>query len=138
MYYNKDIEDLMQNSKYHTIKDKCNDVAEKLVGKENAYGVSRRIKTLWEKRRDLIKIGKQEQLKEWREEVFELPKKIDPVGIKTSGAEGAGRPKKRLSDSPGLKTENKILDVIILQIEDAATQQTFTKVGTTIQFEMGT
>ena len=54
--------------------------------------------------------------------MFELPVKMVEKVTSGAGAE-AGRPKKRLSDNPGAKTENKILDSMIQEIEDAAREQ---------------
>ena len=120
--HNKDIEELMLSSSAVSIKDKSKEVASKLVEKENVYSVSRRISTVWEKRWLLMKNEGQnkEELKKWRKEAFLLPVVVVNVA---SGSEGGGRPKKRLSDNPGAKTENKILDSIIKQIEDASTEQ---------------
>ena len=62
MYRNRNIEELMLNSSCYTVKDKCNEVAGKLVAKEDIYNVTRRIKTQWEKRRDFMKAGKMDEL----------------------------------------------------------------------------
>ena len=119
MYNNSDIEDLMLKSSLVTVNAKCKEVAGRLVQKENIHAVARKINTLWGKRRLLMRNdGHADELKKWREEIFVLP------GVKdvASGTD-AGRPKKRLSDNPGDKTENKILDSIIQQIEEAASEQ---------------
>ena len=115
--YNRDLEKLMLDCHVLKVKDKCKEVAERLVEKENVYAVARKINVQWDKQRNLMKnIEDADELKKWREEVFVLP-------VTMNVASGSGWPKKRLSDNPEAKTENKILDPIVQQIEDAAREQ---------------
>ena len=106
---NKDIEAMMLKS---TSKWKSKEVAGDLAGPENIHSISRRIDSIWAKRKLLLKnpVRDKEALELWREESFEIP---DSAKISGKG----GRPQKRLSDDPESQTENKILDPIIAQLE---------------------
>ena len=112
---NKDIEAMMLKS---TSKWKSKEVAGDLAGPENIHSISRRIDSIWAKRKLLLKnpVRDKEALELWREESFEIP---DSVKISGKG----GRPQKRLSDDPESQTENKILDPIIAQLEKHAAVQ---------------
>lgn len=124
MYLNKNVEDMMLNAVGKTVWDKCAEVAKIIVvNKEDTYTIAKKIKRIWVKHNHLskIKTSKNEKLENWRKEVFEIPM-LKEAAEKVS----AGQPRKRLCNIPSVKTENKILDSIIKQIEDAASEQAVT------------
>lgn len=119
MYINSDVEQLILNAVSFSLKERYVEVANKLVAnKEDSYNVTRKIQRLWEKRKYFIKKGKKEELENWRKVKFEIPNLKETVEKKAPG-----QPKKKLGDNPSVKTENKIIDGIIQQIEDAACGQ---------------
>ena len=68
MYFNNDIEELMQNTVSYVVKDKCKEVACRIVAENehehDLHAVARRINKMWLKRRDLIKAEEKEELEE--------------------------------------------------------------------------
>ena len=107
----------MLKSTATTVKDKSKEVAKDLTEPEHVHLISRRIESLWGQRRTLMKnpVKNADELEQWRRESFEVPVAFSIPDV--------GRPRKRLSDNPGQRTENKILDPIIKQLEDLAEQQ---------------
>ena len=134
MHLNRDIEKLVNDSKCHKQSDKFNEVALQLVRESDKHDVAQKIKKQWEIRRVLVRAGNTEELEKWRAEKFPLPAKLlqeSSTSDVTDSGTGAcasddatpGRPTKRLSDNPGRKTENNILDRIIQDLEDSAQEQ---------------
>ena len=77
----------------------------------------------WEFRRSLDKCKNKEKIEQWRAEVFDIPQDLGdmgPAGDCSLSFNTSGCPKKRLSDSPGTKTEISILDGILDDIEKKA------------------
>ena len=126
MYTNKDIENLMIEAKGYTIQDKCNEVALIISTPSEKYNIARKIKKQWDARIALNKIvGKTDKLASWRAKSFPLPQEL-PLPLPqepTPTTAASGRPRKRLSDKPGRRTENAILDPMIADLEHAAAEE---------------
>ncbi len=118
MYLNRDIEEKILKENNGNIKEKCRYVAELIASdfcaeKDDILKITKRIERLWEKRRKLQK-SNPEELELWRKETFDF------VFAKPVDIDIGGRPRKRLSDSLSQKTENRIRDDLLSQIESIA------------------
>ena len=129
MVYNADIEKLILESKCKTLPDKLNDVALQIANESDKKIILRKLDRFWEKRRLLKKDKNQTKYEQWSSDIFEIPQcneDVGPAGDCPSDFNAGGRPKKRLGDSPGKKTEVSILDEILDNIENKALEQNIT------------
>ena len=129
MVYNADIEKLILESKCKTLPDKLNDVALQIANESAKKIILRKLDRFWEKRRLLKKDKNQTKYEQWSADIFEIPQcneDVGPAGDCPSVFNAGGRPKKRLGDSPGKKTEVSILDEILDNIENKALEQNIT------------
>ena len=161
---NGDIEKMMEGLSSHKNADKFKAVAGQIC-KERKYDLARKMQKVWEERRDLIRIGNQDEINKWRSATFfedslceASALSLDPIGASSAAdtvvpfsestesrtadtadpfceftvessecatssvppPSSRGRPRKRLSDNVGRKTENKMLDGLLEMIEDFA------------------
>ena len=68
-YYNRDVEKQMEKLSLHKNDEKFKAVAGQL-SKERKYELARNMKKIWSERRNLLRIGNQEEIEKWRSTLF--------------------------------------------------------------------